>query len=307
MTARAALYLHATTPLHVGTGQSLDMIDLPIQRERGSGLPVVGGSSVKGVLRAEAESRGPQAFVNSAFGNEQDPNEGAGAVTFGDARLLLFPVRSVRLLFAWVTCPYVLRRYLSDRAELSGRNGGPAPAPVEKAALDAVAIHRNRVLCSGESLLVDARPKDGVPGGTVYLEDADLDAVVAPAVTALAEALADRCLAPELRPLLHERLVIVDDSLFGTFVRQCTEITARVKLDDDKKTVVKGGLWYEEALPAEAILHAGVAAEKTRGKRASRFDPDDHLKKLREIRSAQFGGKASVGRGLCRLAWEVAP
>ena len=50
MTA-SLVFLHAYTPLHSGTGQGVESIDLPIARERATGLPVVPGSSIKGCLR----------------------------------------------------------------------------------------------------------------------------------------------------------------------------------------------------------------------------------------------------------------
>jgi len=45
------LFVHALSPLHAGTGQGSGVIDLPIAREKATGLPFVPGSSLKGVLR----------------------------------------------------------------------------------------------------------------------------------------------------------------------------------------------------------------------------------------------------------------
>ena len=44
-------WLEAITPLHVGTGRGVGLIDLPIIREKVTGWPLVPGSSVKGVIR----------------------------------------------------------------------------------------------------------------------------------------------------------------------------------------------------------------------------------------------------------------
>ena len=46
-----AYVLHALSPLHAGTGHAADVIDLPIARMKATGIPIVLGSSVKGVLR----------------------------------------------------------------------------------------------------------------------------------------------------------------------------------------------------------------------------------------------------------------
>ena len=291
MNVNLIAYLHAASPLHVGNGQSLDVIDLPIQRERGTNLPVVPGSGVKGVFRAECENGAHKGTVDSAFGREKDPTAGAGAVTFGDARLLLFPVRSVRQLFGWVTCPYVIRRYANDRTALG------LDSSKELAVLQALASAGERAVCSDQAIVVN---------GKVFLDDSDLDAVVKPELLSWANELKARCLPTLLQPLLGPRLVVVSDGWFSILVTQCTEIVARIKLNDDTKTVHDGGLWYEEALPAEAVLYATVISEKGRVRGAEK-GAADHVTMLREIKSAQLGGKASVGRGLCSILWEPKP
>jgi CRISPR-associated protein Cmr4 len=48
------LCLHARSPIHCGTGQAIGGIDLPIAREKPTNVPLVPGSSLKGVLRALA-------------------------------------------------------------------------------------------------------------------------------------------------------------------------------------------------------------------------------------------------------------
>ncbi|HLY31875.1 MAG TPA: RAMP superfamily CRISPR-associated protein, partial [Ktedonobacterales bacterium] len=49
--AAALLFLYTETPLHAGTGASLGIVDLPIQREVHTQYPMIQGSSVKGALR----------------------------------------------------------------------------------------------------------------------------------------------------------------------------------------------------------------------------------------------------------------
>ena len=47
--------IHALSPLHAGVGQGIGLVDLPIAREATTNHPLLPGSSVKGVLRAEAQ------------------------------------------------------------------------------------------------------------------------------------------------------------------------------------------------------------------------------------------------------------
>lgn len=51
--------------------------------------------------------------ISLAFGPEKG-DEHAGALGFTDARLLLFPVKSMKGVFAWITCPMVLERFKED-------------------------------------------------------------------------------------------------------------------------------------------------------------------------------------------------
>jgi len=44
-------HLHALSPLHCGIGQAAGVVDLPIARSRATKLPIVPGSSLRGVLR----------------------------------------------------------------------------------------------------------------------------------------------------------------------------------------------------------------------------------------------------------------
>ena len=50
-------HLHALSALHVGTGQGIGAVDLPIARSRATNLPLVPGSALKGVLRDEAKEK----------------------------------------------------------------------------------------------------------------------------------------------------------------------------------------------------------------------------------------------------------
>ena len=107
-------FVHALSPLHAGTGQGSGVIDLPIAREKATGLPFLPGSSLKGALR----SRCPEKERNLIFGSDTNSisadSNAASPAQFSDQRLLLLPVRSLAGTFAWVTSPYILRRFARD-------------------------------------------------------------------------------------------------------------------------------------------------------------------------------------------------
>lgn len=285
--------LHALSPLRAGTGQAVDVIDLPIARLRSTGMPFVPGSSVKGVLRDACADETTRAIV---FGPETlNASAHAGALVVSDAHLLALPVRSFRGTFAWVTSPLLLalaRRDLQGLATLPASDPLP-PAPTGQAPGTARGA---RVAAGSVNVHVDG------PTSTLYLEDLDLPVVVdAPdgAASQWARLLAKR-VAPDHPELLTRRFVVVDDETMTFLWETATQVDARVQLTP-ARTVKSGALWWEESLPPETLLLGTLLA--TRGLKP------DHTLAAQDVLDAalggervlQFGGKATVGRGRCRL------
>ncbi|MEI7643922.1 MAG: type III-B CRISPR module RAMP protein Cmr4 [Chloroflexales bacterium] len=281
--ANARLYfVHALSPLHPGTGQGTGVIDLPIAREKATGIPYLPGSSVKGTLRDSKII----ADVKRFFGPDTNgADEHAGAAQFADARLLLLPVRSLRGTFAYVTSPYLLRRMSRDAADVVADTPAVIPIPV-----------RRQALLSGDALLYQGRQ--------VVLEDLDLDGVSHDEVIAWATWIGEHAFAkqPE-RDLLNGRLCVVHDDVLSFLLTTATEVVARVRLQPDQKTVAEGALWYEESLPAETLLAGLIFAQTTKDRNGVSYTDTDALTALANVsgHTLQFGGKATVGRGLCRV------
>ena len=64
----------------------------------------------------------------------------------------------------------------------------------------------------------------------------------------------------------------------------------------------EGALWTEESLPPESVLIGVLGADKSRHQ-SVRIEPDEVISKALPSRETalQFGGKATVGHGRCRL------
>ncbi|MFN3337681.1 MAG: type III-B CRISPR module RAMP protein Cmr4, partial [Thermomicrobium sp.] len=127
--ASALLFAYCEMPLHAGTGRAVGTVDLPIQRERITGFPIVQASSVKGVLRDFTRPNGTDAARHRAIFGPERPEEAsshAGALQVTDLQVLLFPVRSLAGVFAWTTCSAALAR-LARFARLVGIEGPVDP------------------------------------------------------------------------------------------------------------------------------------------------------------------------------------
>lgn len=288
MSDRALLFIHALTGLHPGSGTALGVVDLPVQRERHTDWPTIPGSSLKGVMRAECVRfvGGHQEDENVlvAFGPEPgNASAHAGAVTLSDARILAFPVRSLTGVFAWVTCPAVLDRLSRDLRLVIGDQSLTVPRPRE-----------NAVACAHESPLI-------AHDGQLMLEEfefsRDGDA------KEIAQWIASRAVKDDAtRNRIRSHLAVLCDDDFTHFVRNATEVVARVGLDYDRKTVRKGALFYEEYLPPETLFYSLVLCSDSR-RRDLRRSSADIFKWLRGSvpQTLQIGSGETVGKGFCTV------
>jgi CRISPR-associated protein Cmr4 len=267
--------LHALSPLHAGTGHAADVIDLPTARYKATGIPFVPGTSIKGVLR-DARRASDREKTEAVFGPSDDPGAHAGALIVGDARLLALPVRSFRGTFAWVTSPLLLILAKRD---------------LEDASLAIPSIDgRGARLAQGSACMHN---------GKLYLEDLDLAAAVAAEATAWAQRLARLAFPGD--DIFTKRFAVVDDDTMAFLWETATQVDARVRLDERTRTVAPGALWLEESLPPETLLIGLLAADRSRRPNVS-MTPDDVLGfALPSEEVYQLGGKATTGRGRCRI------
>ncbi|HZV49119.1 MAG TPA: type III-B CRISPR module RAMP protein Cmr4 [Candidatus Dormibacteraeota bacterium] len=279
--------VHALSPLHAGTGHAAELVDLPTARMQSTGIPILPGSSIKGVLRdARREEAGEdetgQARVEAVFGPSpgNDPSAHAGALVVSDARLVALPVRTFRGTFAWATSPLLLALAARDLEE----EGRSAPA------VPALGPGRRALVTDGSLCLHQ---------GHLYLEDLDLPARTSSELGEWA-----RLLAPLASPgadIFSPRLALVDDETMSFLCETATQVDARVRLDPATRTVATGALWLEESLPPETLLIGLLNAERSR-RQGTEMTPEEVLDLgLPREEVVQLGGKATTGHGRCRL------
>jgi CRISPR-associated protein Cmr4 len=294
MTTRLTL-IHAMSPLHAGTGQSVGAIDLPIARERPTGIPLVPGSSIKGSLRARSTAAGDTQITRDVFGPETaQASEHAGSVQFSDAHLLLLPVRSVRGTFAWATSRYLLQRFArtAKEAGVELKDLPQSPAP------------------EGCTVLGDTLKIPVGTVGKVVFEDLDFtietgqEDRLRQLTTTLGQLLfpAGSSEASQWQTSLLSRICLLHDDMMSYLLDTATEVNAHIRLDNNTKTVAPGALWYQEALPAESVLAGIVIAGNVNAAngRLKRLAGEllDHVGSLTNG-LVQLGGKSNTGLGSC--------
>lgn len=291
--AQATVFLYAVSPVHMGAGQAIGVIDNPIQRERHTRHPSFAGSGIKGAARhAWEQLGGSAAHLKTIFGPESGAAElHAGAVSFGDAQLVAFPVRSLRGGYVYATCPLALARAQRLLGAAGVRVEWTAGMPVPAEGQCVVA---NEKLLRDGKLHLEAFEYVQDAAGAVRLKET--------AVALAGHALGGKALeqTPEyFRNKLESDLVLLSDTDFGYFAEHATLVEPHVRIDEKSGAASDGGLFYTENLPPEAILVAPLLASRSRDGKTALAAADV----LRQCRTAldgrllQIGGDATTGRG----------
>lgn len=285
---QAAVFLYAVSPVHVGAGSAVGVIDNPIQRERHTQHPCFAGSGIKGALRHGFEALGGrEEYVNRLFGPRSDGDLHAGAVSFGDGQLVAFPVRSLRGGYVYATCPQALAR----AARLLALVG-------VKAAWDLPEVKEGHCLTRNAELLAN---------GKLHLEAFEYEARMSEPLGAVAADLAAKALPSGeayafFRHKLGQDLVVLSDTDFGYFCEHATLVEPHVRINAKTGTADDGGLFYTENLPPESLLLAPLMASATRsGKAEERLEAAEVMSQIKAVlhdRTIQIGGDATTGRGL---------
>lgn len=288
---KAAIFLYCVSPVHMGAGSAVGVVDNPIQRERHTGHPSFAGSGIKGAVRhawrtlARPDARD---LLDLIFGPESGHSDlHAGALSFGDAQLVAMPVRSLKGGYVYATCPAALARAARLLHHLGIEVNWSIPA-----------VHEGHALLSNRTLLYK--------NDKLHLEVFEYDAELSNEVQAISEYLAMHAM-PEgtesafFREKLKTDLVALSDTDFAYFAQNATLVEPHVRINPDTGTADDKGLFYTENLPPESVMVAPLLCSATHSPGKENLDADEVLEKTRTAldgRLLQIGGDATTGRGL---------
>jgi len=269
--------IYCETQLHAGSGQAIGAVDLPVQRERTTGWPTIQASGLKGSFR-DAYEKYEGANTEAIFGTENSGDQ-AGAISIGDARILLFPVRSSVAPFLWVTCPAILRKLKRDGRIIGKTYTWTVPEVKDENYLgqgnaQGIIFEDLQLSNNGqveEEILNTLKPL--LPSDDFYNS-----------------------------PNLGDYFCIISDKSFSMLVETATEIHARIQLNENKTSK---NLWYQELVPSNTVFYTVVSMMDER-KSNDKKKADDLIKSLKDIlcEYIQIGGDETLGRGWSRLIWQ---
>lgn len=275
------LTMYAVTPCHAGSGSSLGVVDLPIQRERHTNWPIIQSSGVKGAMRDHfdrwlnaSNPRRDSKLTDLVFGSEK--SEFAGSLAVSDAKILAFPMRSSFAPFVWITAPAVLDRLNRD-LRYAGR-------PTED-------LTRLAGIGKGEAFWVNGRFSADTG---ILLEEVEVTTKHSFALQTTADFFAKAT-----------RLLVVHDEVFWYGVSHCTSIMAHIAIDQKTGVTTDGSLRYQEELPADSLLYTVVAWQDARDAESKMKAQTirDNVTKEAITTHLQVGGDETLGRGIFELKW----
>jgi CRISPR-associated protein Cmr4 len=203
----------------------------------------------------------------------------------GDARIALFPVRSLVGVFAYATSVPVINRLARDAR-------GSFALPM---------LDTSEALVTSQSRLT--------AGGKVVLEEYSFNAKADRVVDEAAVWLRENAFPAGgeyayWRERLMTHLVILPEDSFRDFTVSSTEIRTHVRLDKATKTVADGALWTSESVPSDALFYAPVTFRKSR-KKGDLRDVGDIMQLTAEKLPPriQLGGDETTGQGIAALRW----
>ncbi len=231
----------ASDPVHVGTGSfRLGRVDMPVAREPGTDLPKIPGTTLAGAARSYAammydkpnaagqhrklsEGEKRNCPIIYTFGTTRASGGQAGRVSIFDARLLLFPVRSMAGPL-WVSTGEIL--------EEAGFSISRRPE-------------------------ADDRPVATIPW------DRDLNLSWLLFEKPMATDISNRELASQPSfTAVGKRIVLVTPRIFEQLVNSNLEVRTSVSIDSATGAAEEGALFTYEAIPRGAWLWCDVIEDE---------------------------------------------
>lgn len=260
------MYILTQTPLHIGAGNEVGIVDAPIQRESHTKFPIIPGSSIKGVIKdyMDISKEGDE-----LFGIESEVKKQAGQLSFGEAKLLLFPLRSAKGCYALATCPLALNRFIRAL-------GKEITTPT---------VEDGKCYCIGNIKIEKTND--------VILEEYKFE-VIGEIEKNIIEILKNNILKDGVLDKC-ENFVILSDGDFSDFSKTACQVQQHIAIDNKTGIVKQGALFNMEVVPSETLFFSSIISIY------GDADSNAVFEKFSETKLIQFGGKASTGLGFCSV------
>lgn len=256
--------------LHVGgTGNDFSIVDLQVQRDPITERPAIFASSLKGALRSHSAGKLTQNNINLFFGRDLDESKttSQGKVSFSDAHLLFYPLRTNRCAYMLAASPAMLQDFVNQLALMNLESSDLAKVCntlIAKAneAWEKVQSVNKPVLLFGQNVNGSLRAESKL----AQYVDAQIE------LSAL--------------PTQPKQLLLVSDADMEMML-ESLPVLAHNRLENG----ISKNLWYEEVVPRKSVFYTMTFT-----------DIDDaELHDMLTNGFIQIGANATLGYGLCKF------
>lgn len=265
------MYIFTQTPMHVGAGNEVGVIDNPIQRDKITSCPVIPGSSIKGVFRRECSFGMSETDVDLIFGSDDEKKLSAGRLAFTEASLLLFPLRSMKNAYAYATSPFLLKRFFA-KSGFTFKHKIEDISPAECIAPDSLLL--------GKKVVLEEYSFDRINNNELLEDISKLISGILPSACALND--------------LQKHLVILSDEDMFYLAQYSCPVQQHVRIGDDG-VAAEGALFNIETIPSDTLMYSVLISEES-----------DIMTKFSEWfgseRLLQFGSDSTTGLGYSVVA-----
>ncbi len=302
---KGLILFHCLTPIHMGAGQSVSYVDNVVQREKHTGFPTLWASGIKGVLRALCMRINNEIIneqkVKEIFGPENDAEERASIISITDAKILFYPVRSVKGIFAYITCPFVIKKFFNELKILGILQKYQL---FQNSKLEKLELKDDEVIVDKQSDIKIENDAVGLEEFSFKVENKnnlnDFDSFE---IIFNSNGLDF--------DFIKRHLAIVSDDVFSDFVKYSVEIRTRIRINQETGTVENKALFTEELIPAESIFYSFIFANKRdqqngkQNKQQNEQQNERVLQKIEEVLNnvngiLQLGGDETLGKGIVK-------
>ena len=270
--------VHCLTNLHMGSGDiNFNVIDNEVQRDPVLNTPTMYASGVKGALRdhfkAVAEDKVTEIFGSSIKDSREGNRDKSkpGSLKFLGGNILMQPVRAAKGpgTYFLVTTKQLLYNWAECYKNFKGTE-------IEPGLLEAIdSLNGNEVYSAFPPVDIKVEKKEHKAEKLGMISD-----VVKKALLHVIDA------------NKYERVLILPEKDFDMIH---LPVLARNQLDNG----ISNNLWYEEVVPHEAVFYMAILAGES-DESIEALDVFGEIIKNNPM--VQFGGNATVGYGLTKLA-----
>ena len=282
--------LKSITNLHPGVGRIGGIVDLPVQKDN-IGFPIIYSSSLKGALKSALWQLDRNVAVTLFGPDPEDGEKFTSAVAILDAFTLVFPVRSLEGVYAYVTSPLLLNRF-NELLNMIGIDY----SYVQNLSKLSISYGECKASQKAENLL-----KVAAINKIIINEEIDLECRV--------DWSNDIEQLENLLGIEQGRLILLNDNDALRALEKSLVRVTRVALDREKKTVKGGALWTEEYIPWNTVFITAFFYSKAKRPNSDLKSAADVKQKLHYLLQKTrnyliIGGNETIGRGIVRLEFK---